>query len=93
VRWPGWLGWDDSGWARPQASAVLADTLLAVGPDGLYGPVAQTLSAAQAAIDLSIYTLEHPQLAQLLAAVAGRGVRVRILLDGAPPGGITKLQK
>ena len=93
VRWPGWLGWDAGGWARPQEGETLADTLLAVGPEGLYVPVAQTLGAAQATIDLSIYTLEHPQLAQLLADAARRGVQVRILLDGAPPGGITKLQK
>jgi cardiolipin synthase A/B len=93
VRWPGWLGWDAGSFARPQESEALADTLLAVGPEGLYVPVAQTLIAAQATIDLSVYTLEHPQLAQLLADAARRGVRVRILLDGAPPGGITKLQK
>ncbi|MFN8467441.1 MAG: phospholipase D-like domain-containing protein [Caldilineaceae bacterium] len=93
VRWPGWLGWDAGSFAQPQASEVLADTLLAVGPEGLYIPVAQTLGAGQATIDLSIYTLEHPQLAQVLADAARRGVRVRVLLDGAPPGGITKLQK
>ena len=93
VRWPGWLGWDAGTFARPQESEALADTLLAVGPEGLYVPIAQTLGAAQATIDLVVYTLEHPQLAQLLAEAARRGVRVRILLDGAPPGGITKLQK
>ena len=93
VRWPGWLGWDAASWALPQESEVLADTLLAVGPEGLYTPVAQTLGAAQATIDLAIYTLEHRQLAQHLADAARRGVRVRVLLDGAPPGGITKLQK
>ncbi len=93
VRWPGWRGWDAASWALPQAGAALADTLLAVGPEGLYVPVAQTLDAAQTTIDLSIYTLEHPQLAQLLAAAARRGVKVRVLLDGAPPGGITPLQK
>ena len=93
VRWPGWRGWDAASWALPQAGAALADTLLAVGPEGLYVPVAQTLDAAQTTIDLSIYTLEHPQLAQLLADAARRGVKVRVLLDGAPPGGITPLQK
>jgi phosphatidylserine/phosphatidylglycerophosphate/cardiolipin synthase-like enzyme len=93
IRWPGWLGWDNAGWAQAQQSDVVADTLLAVGPEGLYVPIAQTLGAAQTTIDLAIYTLEHPQLALLLAEAAARGVQVRVLLDGAPPGGITKLQK
>ena len=93
VRWPGWHGWGAEDWALPHESEALADTLLAVGPEGLYAPIAQTLDGAQATIDLAIYTLEHPQLAQLLATAARRSVRVRVLLDGAPPGGITKLQK
>ena len=93
VRWPGWHGWDAEDWALPQESAALADTLLAVGPEGLYAPVAQTLVFFHDTATPEIYTLEHPQLAQLLAAAARRGVRVRVLLDGAPPGGITKLQK
>jgi phosphatidylserine/phosphatidylglycerophosphate/cardiolipin synthase-like enzyme len=42
---------------------------------------------------MSIYTLEHVEIAQKLAAAAQRGVRVRILLDGSPPGGVTLLQK
>ena len=52
VRWPGWLGWDAGSWDLPQESEALADTLLAVGPEGLYTPVAQTLGAAQTTIDL-----------------------------------------
>jgi phosphatidylserine/phosphatidylglycerophosphate/cardiolipin synthase-like enzyme len=93
VRWPGWLGWDGSQWARPLAGETAGNVLVAVGPEGLYAPLAQTIGDAQATIDLSLYTLEHPQLALLLAGAAQRGVRVRILLDGAPPGGITDLQK
>jgi hypothetical protein len=93
IRWPGWGGWDTAQWARPRAGTAAGSLLLAVGPEGLYAPIAQTLADARSSIDLSIYTLEHPQLAQLLAEAARRGVQVRVLLDGAPPGGITKLQK
>jgi cardiolipin synthase A/B len=93
VRWPGWLGWDTAGGALPSRGDAVADILLAIGPEGIYAPVAQALDAATTSIDLAIYTLEHPQLAHLLAAAAGRGVKVRVLLDGAPPGGITRLQK
>ncbi len=93
IRWPGWIAWDAAGWAWPQQGETVADTVLAVGPEGLYTPIAQTLGGAVTSIDLAIYTLEHPQLAQLLVDAARRGVKVRVLLDGAPPGGITKLQK
>jgi phosphatidylserine/phosphatidylglycerophosphate/cardiolipin synthase-like enzyme len=93
VRWPGWHGWDPADWSIPPAFVADGVTTLAVGPEGLYTPVAAALGAARAGIDLSIYTLEHPQLAEILAAAARRGVQVRILLDGAPPGGITDLQK
>lgn len=93
VRWPGWGGWDADDGALPATGAAEATVLAAAGPEGLYAPIAQALGAAQATIDLSLYTFEHPQLAQLLASAAGRGVRVRLLLDGSPPGGITDLQK
>jgi phosphatidylserine/phosphatidylglycerophosphate/cardiolipin synthase-like enzyme len=93
VRWPGWLGWDNSQGAQPATGEAFANLLVAVGPEGLYQQVAQALESAQASIDLSLYTFEHPQLAQVLAAAAGRGVRVRILLDGSPPGGVTDLQR
>jgi phosphatidylserine/phosphatidylglycerophosphate/cardiolipin synthase-like enzyme len=93
VRWPGWLAWDARDGALPATGAAEATVLVAAAPEGLYAPIAQWLADAQTTIDLSLYTFEHPQLAQMLAAVAGRGVRVRILLDGAPPGGITDLQR
>ena len=41
----------------------------------------------------SLYTFEHPSLALLVADAARRGVQVRLLLDGAPPGGISQQQK
>ena len=93
VRLPGWQGWDADSLLRPFQARQQANVTLAVGPEGLYEPVAAALHAAHHAIDLNIYTLEHPGLAAELVAAAQRGVRVRILLEGGPPGGITPLQK
>lgn len=93
VRWPGWQGWNQDEWSQPGVIVAQGTVTVAVGPEGLYQPLAQLLGAATATIDLSIYSLEHPQLAEVLAAAARRGVHVRLLLDGAPPGGITALQK
>ena len=37
--------------------------------------------------------LEHPQLAQTLADAAARGVKVRLLLEGSPVGGVSDMQR
>ena len=93
VRQPGWQGWDVDSLLRPIQVQQHAHVTLAVGPEGLFEPIATALRAAHHSIDLNIYTLEHPGLAAELAAALRRGVRVRILLEGGPPGGITPLQK
>ncbi len=93
VRFPGWQGWSADDLAWPVDGAASAAITVAVGPEGLYHPLAELLGSAQQTIDLSIYTLEHPELTQVLAEAAQRGVRVRMLLEGSPPGGISDLQK
>jgi phosphatidylserine/phosphatidylglycerophosphate/cardiolipin synthase-like enzyme len=92
VRLPGWHGWEND-LGRPQSGAVTATTTVLIGPEGLYSTLAAALNQASATIDLSIYTLEHPELTAVLAAAAQRGVQVRLLLEGSPPGGIDNLQK
>ena len=90
---PGWRLWQP-GWQvsnQPiQASGVLT---LAIGPDGLYEPMAAFLQSSQTSLNLSLYTLEHPLLAQAIAAAAQRGVAVHLLLEGGPAGGISDLQR
>lgn len=93
VRQPGWGGWDPSDGLLPVTGVETAAWGVAVGPEGLYTPLAEILNRASQTIDLSLYTFEHPPLAQLLADIIRRGVHVRLLLDGAPPGGITNVQK
>jgi phosphatidylserine/phosphatidylglycerophosphate/cardiolipin synthase-like enzyme len=93
VRQPGWQGWDAASLLRPFTAREHARVTLAVGPEGLYELIAAALHDARLSVDLNIYTLEHPQLAAELAEAARRGVRVRILLEGGPPGGITPLQR
>ncbi|MCS6828644.1 MAG: phospholipase D-like domain-containing protein, partial [Caldilinea sp.] len=90
---PGWGGWSHEDGLLPWHGVDNASWEVAVGPEGLYAPMLRFLESATGSLDLSLYTLEHPSLAAALAAAAQRGVRVRIMLDGAPPGGITNLQK
>lgn len=91
--YPGWQVWLDGILAKPTTSVEAATISVAVGPEGLYRPLADHLAAAQQRIDLSLYTFEHPALAALLSAAARRGVQVRLLLEGSPSGGIDDLQR
>ncbi|MCL4826336.1 MAG: hypothetical protein KJZ95_03145 [Caldilinea sp.] len=93
VRQPGWGGWDRSDGLWPAVSVDSAVWTVAVGPEGLYQPMVEFFRSATHSLDLSLYTFEHPSLALALAEAAQRGVQVRMLLDGAPPGGITNVQK
>lgn len=93
VRLPGWQGWDQTDLGWPTSGVATATVTLLVGPEGLYQPLADLFSQATNSIDLSIYTLEHRELTQRLADAASRGVQVRMLLEGSPPGGISDFQK
>lgn len=93
VRQPAWGGWDRGDGLWPHTGVDSAAWAVAVGPEGLYAPLATFFSQATATLDLSLYTFEHPEFAMLVADAARRGVRVRLLLDGAPPGGISDVQR
>lgn len=93
ARYPGWRGWTRDDLGAPLQGEAQATVMVAVGPEGLYAPLAEAFAGAETSIDLSLYTLEHPELTDILLAALGRGVAVRILLEGGPPGGITDLQK
>lgn len=93
VRFPGWFGWQAAEGALPTTLTTSATITVAVAPEGLFVPLSAALAGATHTLDLSLYTFEHPELAQILAAAAQRGVRVRLLLEGGPPGGITALER
>jgi cardiolipin synthase A/B len=93
VRFPGWGGWSAEDGALPVTIAANATITVAIAPEGLYTPIATTLTRATHSIHLSLYTFEHPELAQIIAGAAQRGVHVRLLLEGGPPGGISDLQR
>ncbi|MFZ1754894.1 MAG: phospholipase D-like domain-containing protein [Caldilineaceae bacterium] len=89
----GWRLWQPDWQPSVQPIQATGTLTLATGPDGLYEPVAAFLQSARSSLDLSLYTLEHPALAQEIAATAQRGVAVRLLLEGSVAGGISNLQR
>ncbi len=86
VRFPGWM---PERYERPfRLSGTLPMTLI-IAPDHAFEATAAWIDGAQAEIIGEMFTFEHPVLADRLAAAARRGVSVTLLLEGAPPGGIT----
>ena len=61
-----------------------------VTPDARVRPLLDLLSGAATSIDLCLYTFTNAALFNPLADAISRGVRVRILLEGAPVGGIDR---
>ncbi|WP_238398133.1 phospholipase D-like domain-containing protein [Halorussus salinus] len=79
------LGATDFGVLRTGATEARAFVL----PDAPAVPV-ETLRAADRRILLAGYSFSSPRVADLLADAARRGVEVRVLVDGAPVGGLTR---
>lgn len=93
VFFPGWRIWQMSFASAPTPGPTQATTTIAIAPDGLYAPMVEWIGAAIQTLDFSLYTFEHPELTEALLAAAQRGVKIRMLLEGAPAGGIDDLQR
>ncbi len=61
-----------------------------VSPDRAFEALTGLLDNATASIDASLYTLTNSELAASLRRALARGVQVRLLLEGAPVGGIVQ---
>ncbi|MEO8082420.1 MAG: phospholipase D-like domain-containing protein [Ardenticatenales bacterium] len=103
VRFPGWSLESRLAPVRAQVRPVRADDdgprladgamELAVAPDALLPFLVRHLDAARTSIDVAAYTFDNADLADLLADKAAAGVRVRVMVDGAPVGGHSPAQR
>jgi phosphatidylserine/phosphatidylglycerophosphate/cardiolipin synthase-like enzyme len=59
-----------------------------IAPDNAYGLVVETIRSARESIEVEAYTLEHYGLVMELVERTRHGVRVTVLLEGTPVGGI-----
>ena len=50
--------------------------------------IISAIQDADSTVDISIYTISHPSVFSVLAHVMSKGVRVRILVEGSPAGGM-----
>jgi phosphatidylserine/phosphatidylglycerophosphate/cardiolipin synthase-like enzyme len=59
-----------------------------LSPDAGDAPLLRFLGSARTTIEVSVYTFASERIASVLADAARRDVRIRVLLDGGPVGGI-----
>lgn len=90
VRYPGWSA---DRFAAPVVVTATAALTVAVAPDNAYAVLVDAIDRARASIHLSSLTLENAAIGVALARAAGRGVAVVVLLEGAPPGGLSDQER
>ena len=64
-----------------------------LSPDAGDVPLLSFLASATHSLDLAVYTLTSERIGAALAGLAERGVHVRVLVDGAPVGGVEDDEK
>ncbi len=72
----------------PASFTFTGSAIAAVTPDAQTAVLHSLLANAEGSIDLAVYTLSSSPLVDDLVAARARFVQVRILLEGAPVGGI-----
>jgi phosphatidylserine/phosphatidylglycerophosphate/cardiolipin synthase-like enzyme len=87
-------GWDLDRFFFTQQVTEDATLTVAVAPDNLYGAVRELLANAGQSIQIEAYSLRSRELADILLERLGDGVRVTLLLEGAPAfEGVTSQEK
>ncbi len=73
---------------HPPSVTLHREPVALVSPDDGRGAVLSFLASAENHLDLAVYTLTSDALTGILSARARDGVRVRVLLEGSPAGGV-----
>lgn len=80
-------GWKLETFSQPATAS--ASVSVAIAPDASYATLRNLFNSATHSIDIESYSFDNNSLAEILRAKAMAGVRVRVLLDGAPSGGVS----
>lgn len=90
VRYP---GWDLDAFFFTAQITETAVLTVAIAPDNAYEALIDLIAGARQSIQIETLTFENVAIANALAAAAGRGVAVTVLLEGAPSGGLPDQEK
>lgn len=86
-RAPAYPGWMIEPFNLPAQSSGRVS--LAIAPDASFEFVNRALNSATSSIDMESFTFENAGVGDVLVGKAASGVAVRVLLDGAPVGGLS----
>jgi cardiolipin synthase A/B len=86
-------GWDLDRFFVPLQITETAVITAGVAPDNTLAVWLGAIERAEQTIAVESLTFEHATLASALAAAAGRGVHVSLLLEGTPIGGVTDQER
>ena len=90
VRYP---GWDLERFFQPVAVNEQARLAVVVGPDATYPALLAAVEGANQSLLIAGTVWESTGLAQAVAARAGSGVSVTLLLEGDPAGGVSDQER
>ncbi len=85
-------GWQLEQFFIPQVVTETATLEVFVSPDNAFASLKTLLEGARRSIRFEGYTFENARLAEILAARAEAGVSLEMILEGAPPGGVSDQQ-
>jgi phosphatidylserine/phosphatidylglycerophosphate/cardiolipin synthase-like enzyme len=88
-----YAGWSLERFFMPRVVTETATLEVFLAPDNSHAALKTLLETAQQSIRFEGYTFESATLGQVIADRARGGVDVEILLDDAPPGGVSDQQK
>ncbi len=86
-------GWDLESFFHSIRITETAQITIGIAPDNAYDLLAEEFTAAQHSIHIETLSFTNLALASILADAAGRGVEVRLLLEGSPVGGIDDMER
>ncbi len=87
---PRYLGWIAAASLVLSASGWTAPALFGVSPDNSQELVVRTIRSAKQSLQINIYEFEHPGIRDAVLAAIQRGIKVQILVEGEPVGGLSR---
>jgi cardiolipin synthase A/B len=90
VNYPGWSLGDFFLTSQVTETAVFT---VSIAPDNALETVVGAIAGARESIYIESFTFENLIISEALIAAAERGVEVKVLLEGSPPGGLAAQEK
>ncbi len=86
-------GWDTDEFFFTVQVTETAELTVAIAPDNALETIVNLINRAEHSVDIESLTIENISIGNALVSAADRGVPVKLLLEGDPPGGLPEQEK